>query len=162
WTPGGSALSWRATYSHEGRVDSRRRLAAEIRTPLRDLAVGSSQLPWAHHQLAAIPLLVKGLLGLGIAAVCSRAVISPLIPLPPDPAQPVPDVLQPLLPPGLAASARARTTVAPPRPPGATTSSARPVPRALSWLSGMAHGHTRAYASFAPQKEEGVGGSRDR
>ena len=48
---------------------------------VRGLAVGSSLLPWAHHQLAAIPGLVKGLVGLGSAAVCSRAVRSSFAPL---------------------------------------------------------------------------------
>jgi hypothetical protein len=47
---------------------------------VRGLAVGSSLLPWAHHQLAAIPGLVKGLVGLGSAAVCSRAARSSFAP----------------------------------------------------------------------------------
>jgi len=43
------------------------------------LAVGSSQLPWAQHQLAAIPGPVKGLVSLGSGAVSSRDVRSSFI-----------------------------------------------------------------------------------
>jgi hypothetical protein len=51
----------------------------------RGLAVGSSPLPWAHHQLAANPGPVKGLVGLGSAAVCSRDARSPFAPPTPKP-----------------------------------------------------------------------------
>jgi hypothetical protein len=58
----------------------------------RGLAVGSSQLPWAHHQLAAIPGPVKGRVGLGSAAVCSRAARNSFVPPIPKPDIAVPSV----------------------------------------------------------------------
>jgi hypothetical protein len=44
------------------------------------LTVGSSQLPWVHHQLAANLAHVKGLVGLVSDRVFSRDVRSPFIP----------------------------------------------------------------------------------
>jgi hypothetical protein len=64
---------WRQGFSHEGKTIERRRLGAEhdgLRT--RGLAVGSSQLPWAHIKLVVHLVLVKGLVGLGSGGVCSR------------------------------------------------------------------------------------------
>jgi len=62
-------------------------VASERRSGLRirGLAVGSSLLPWAHHQLAATSGPVKGLLGLGSAAVSSRDARSPFVPPTPKP-----------------------------------------------------------------------------
>jgi hypothetical protein len=76
--------------------------------------------------------------------------------------QSVPEILQPILPSGFAPGDRARTAMATTSAAGSAATAARPVPRALSWLTGIFHGHAQAYASFAPQKEEGAGRSRDR
>jgi hypothetical protein len=67
--------------------------ASERRSGLRirGLAVGSSQLPWAHHQLAANLAAVKGLDGLVSDRVCSRDVSSRFIPPIPKPDIAVPD-----------------------------------------------------------------------
>src|SRR5205823_253730 len=78
------------------------------------------------------------------------------------PSQPVPDVLQPVLPSGLAAGDRAGTAVATARSSRTTATAAGPLPRALSSLIGIGHDHTPAYVSFAPQKKEEMGGSRNR
>jgi hypothetical protein len=68
-----SGLTWRQGIGHEGDRDQRRRLGAEHKgLRVRDLAVGSSQLPWAHLKLAANPGLVKGLVGLDRDLVYSR------------------------------------------------------------------------------------------
>jgi hypothetical protein len=69
----GSALTWRQGIGHEGGRDQRRRLGAEhkgLRT--RGLAVGSSQLPWAHIKLVTRLEPVKGLAGLDSGGACSR------------------------------------------------------------------------------------------
>ena len=54
------------------------------------MAVGSSPLPWAHIQLAAILGPVKGLVGLARDGVCSRDARSPF-----DPPIPRPDTVAP-------------------------------------------------------------------
>src|SRR5271167_5053439 len=79
-----------------------------------------------------------------------------------DQSQPLPAVLQPFLPSGFAAGDRTGATVAPAIPASSAAKPRRPLPRALSWLAGIFQGPTVAYASFAPQKEEGAGGFRDR
>jgi len=58
--------------------------------------------------------------------------------------EPVPAVLQLLLPSGVAAGDRARAAVAAAGTASATSSTDGPVPRALSWLNGIAAGHTPA------------------
>ena len=56
-----------------GPKGSNKRLGAEHKgLRVRGLAVGSSQLPWAHIQLAASLGPVKGLVGLDSGGVCSR------------------------------------------------------------------------------------------
>ena len=69
--------------------------------------------------------------------------------------QPVPEVLQPILPSGFAAGDRTRTAVAATSAARSTATAARPVPRALSSLTGIGHSHTTAYASFAPRRRKG-------
>jgi hypothetical protein len=64
---------WRQGISHEGQTIESRRLGAErngLRT--RGLAVGSSQLPWAHIKLVTRLVPVKGLVGLDSGGVCSK------------------------------------------------------------------------------------------
>jgi hypothetical protein len=78
-----------------------------------------------------------------------------------EPSQSLPEVLQPVLPSGLASRDRTGTTLATALPASAATTTHEPLPWALNSLTGMFHGHTNAYASFAPQKEEGAGGFRD-
>ena len=69
-----------------------RKGASERRKGLRvrGLAVGSSPLPWAQHQLAPNPGPVKGLVGLASDGVCSRDARSSSVPptLKPDIAAP--------------------------------------------------------------------------
>ena len=78
------------------------------------------------------------------------------------PSQSMPEILQPILPSGFASRDRARTTVAATSAAGSKARPCRPLPRSLSSLVGIFHGHADAYASFAPQKEEGAGRFRDR
>jgi hypothetical protein len=76
--------------------------------------------------------------------------------------QSVPEILQPILPSGFASRDRTRTAVAATSAARSKATPCRPVPRAVSSLTGMFHGHADAYASFAPQKEEGAGRFWDR
>jgi hypothetical protein len=72
--------------------------ASERRSGLRvrGLAVGSSPLPWAHHQLAANPGTVKGLVGLDSDGVSSRAARSSFAPPTPKPDTVAPSAGPPL------------------------------------------------------------------
>ena len=72
--------------------------------------------------------------------------------------QPLPEVLQRLLPSGFASGDRTGTALATALFRGSAATPHGPLSWALSSLIGMFHGHTRIYASFAPQKEEGAGG----
>jgi hypothetical protein len=78
------------------------------------------------------------------------------------PSQSVPEILQPILPSGFASRDRARTTAAATSAARSKPRPCRPLPWSLSSLVGIFHGHADAYASFAPQKEEGAGRFRDR
>jgi hypothetical protein len=78
------------------------------------------------------------------------------------PSQSMPEILQPILPSGFASRDRTRTTVAATSAARSKARPCRPLPRSLSSLVGIFHGHADAYASFAPQKEEGAGRFRDR
>lgn len=73
----GSAVTWRQGIGHEGGRDQRRRLGSEHKgLRARGLAVGSSQLPWAHSKLSANLGPVKRLVVLDRDAVSSRDVRS--------------------------------------------------------------------------------------
>jgi hypothetical protein len=79
--------------------------------------------------------------------------------LPPLEAEPVPAVLHPHLPSGIAPGHRARAAVAAVGDPGAAATPGRPVPRALSSLIGMVHRPHLAYGSHAPRRRKGRAGT---
>lgn len=91
WKPDRSALKLSVRNSQEGWRDQERRLGAEHKgLRLRGLAVGSSQLPWAHFKFATPLVPVKGLVGLDSGGVCSRGARSPSVPPIPRPGTVVP------------------------------------------------------------------------
>src|SRR6185312_8251926 len=82
-----------------------------------------------------------------------RGALSPLE------AEPVPAVLQPLLPSGVAAGHRARAAVAAAGAPGAAATPGRPVPRALSSLIGMGRRPRRYVGFHCPRRRRGREGT---
>jgi hypothetical protein len=69
--------------------------------------------------------------------------------------QPVPEVLQLILPSGFAAGDRTRTAVATASAAGSTATAGRSVPRALSWLTGMATAAPPFRMDSSPRSRKG-------
>lgn len=95
----------------------------------------------------------RGIRILGLRASGLRRVVCTLQ------SQSVPEILQLILPSGFAPGDRTGTAVATASASRSTATPCGPVPRAVSWLTGIFHGHTQAYASFAPRRRKGREGS---
>ena len=108
--------------------------AADLARILRDQSGTGQRGPAPSREFRILPLRTSGLLRL----VCTL------------PSQPVSEILQPILPSGFAPGDRTRTAVAATSAARSKATPCRPVPRAVSWLFGIFHGHAKAYASFAP------------